>query len=203
MFPPPPARSQYSVLIRARAGARARIGGRGRVRVRTRLRAGVGVRVRVGYKDSVGVQNGQNCPSGAFGALGASGVFGAHGLLRLPFGGGGGGGVLCPAESPPPPRGFRTVPPLEILEQDGVRGTGPQRWGDGNERRIKHLQRRKLQRCFMGQRSGGSRHISCRTGWVIAWCSMVLKWRTRERHAVAIRGHWSPRHTAHLFVVGH
>ena len=63
MFPPPPARSQYSVLIR----------GRGRVGVRTRLRVGVGARARVGFKDSVGLQSGQNFPSGAFGA---------HKLLR-------------------------------------------------------------------------------------------------------------------------
>ena len=79
----PPARSQYSVLIR------------------TRLRVGVGVRVRVGLKDSTGVQSGQNFHLGSFGAHGASGAFGAHGLLRAaplatkcwpeaPGGGGGG-----------------------------------------------------------------------------------------------------------------
>ena len=44
MFPPPPARSQYSVLIRV----------------------GVGVRVMVGLKDSVGVHSGQKFPWGAF-----------------------------------------------------------------------------------------------------------------------------------------
>ena len=60
MFPPPPARSQYSVLIR------------GRGKVRTRPRVGVGVRVRVGFQDRVGVQSGQIFPSGAFGACGAS-----------------------------------------------------------------------------------------------------------------------------------
>ena len=43
MFPPPPARSQYSVLIRVR------------VRGRVRRRVGVGVRGKVGFKDSVGV----------------------------------------------------------------------------------------------------------------------------------------------------
>ena len=91
MFPPPPARSQYSVLIRGR--------GRGRGRGRTRLRVGMSVRVRVGFKDRVGVQNGQNFPSCAFGAHGASG---AYGLLRAaplatdcwpeaPLGRGGGG----------------------------------------------------------------------------------------------------------------
>ena len=58
MFPPPPARSQYSVLIRIRD--------RVRCRVRSRLRVGVGVRVKVGFKDSVGVQSGQN--SIAFGS---------------------------------------------------------------------------------------------------------------------------------------
>ena len=50
MFPPPPARSQYSVLFRVRC------------RDRSRLRVGVGVRVKVGFKDSVGVQIGQNFP---------------------------------------------------------------------------------------------------------------------------------------------
>ena len=87
MFPPPPARSQYSVLIRPRG--------------RTRLRVGVGVRVTVGFKDSAGVQSGQIFPLGGFGAHGASGAFGSHGLLRAaplatncwleaPLGGGGG-----------------------------------------------------------------------------------------------------------------
>ena len=47
MFPPPPARSQYLVLIR--------VMGRVRCRVRSRLRVGVGVRVKVGFKYSVGV----------------------------------------------------------------------------------------------------------------------------------------------------
>ena len=88
MFPPPPARFQYSVLIRGR--------GRGRGRGRTRLRVGVGIRPRVGFKDSVGVQSGQNFPLGAFGACGALGAFGTHALLRpapwqeAPLGGGGG-----------------------------------------------------------------------------------------------------------------
>ena len=64
MFPPPPARSQYSVLIR------------------NRPRVGVGGRVGVGFKDSGGVQTGQNFPFRAFGANGASSAFGTHGLLR-------------------------------------------------------------------------------------------------------------------------
>ena len=51
MFPPPPARSQYSVLIRVR------VMGRVRCRVRSRLRVGVGVRVKVGFKYSVGGSN--------------------------------------------------------------------------------------------------------------------------------------------------
>ena len=80
MFLPPPARSQYSILVRVQVRARARLGARGRGR--TRLRVGVGVRVKVGYKDSAGVQSGQNFPLGGFGACGASGAFGAHGLLR-------------------------------------------------------------------------------------------------------------------------
>ena len=51
MFPPPPARSQYSVLIRVMGRVRCRV----RCRVRSRLRVGVGVRVKVGFKYSVGV----------------------------------------------------------------------------------------------------------------------------------------------------
>ena len=42
MFPPPPARSQYSVLIRV--GPRVRVSPRVRVRVRVRVRARVAVR---------------------------------------------------------------------------------------------------------------------------------------------------------------
>ena len=53
MFLPPPARSQYSILVRATVRGRRR--GRGRCRVRTRLRVGVGVGVRVGFNDSIGV----------------------------------------------------------------------------------------------------------------------------------------------------
>ena len=49
MFLPPPARSQYSVLIRVR------VMGRVRCRVKSRLRVGVGIRVKVGLKYSVGV----------------------------------------------------------------------------------------------------------------------------------------------------
>ena len=69
MFPPPPARSQCSVLIRVMC------------RVRSRLRVGVSVRVKVGFKYSVGVLHrlgGEGCYvgkgnkkkkfSGAFGA---------------------------------------------------------------------------------------------------------------------------------------
>ena len=52
MFLPPPARSQYSILVRVRVRVRGR--------VRCRLRVGVGVGVKVGFKDSVGVQSGQN-----------------------------------------------------------------------------------------------------------------------------------------------
>ena len=61
MFPPPPARSQYSVLIRVR------VMGRVRCRVRSRLRVGVGVRVKVGFKYSVGVLHrpgGEGCNVG-------------------------------------------------------------------------------------------------------------------------------------------
>ena len=99
MFPPPPARSQYSVLIRAR----------GRVEVGSRLRVGVGARVRLGFRDSAGVQSGQNFPLGGFGA---------RGLLRVaplasncwPEAPWGGGGVPGPAESPPPPQGVYFAP---------------------------------------------------------------------------------------------
>ena len=49
MFPPPPARSQYSVLIRVRGRVRCRV----RCRVRSRLRVAVGIRVK--FKCSVGV----------------------------------------------------------------------------------------------------------------------------------------------------
>ena len=44
MFPPPPARSQYSVLIRVRVSPRVRVNPRVRVRVRVRVRARVAVR---------------------------------------------------------------------------------------------------------------------------------------------------------------
>ena len=64
-FLPPPARSQYSILVRVRFRAM------GTDRGRTRLRVGVGVRVTMGFKDNV--QNGQNFPLGAFGAHGATG----------------------------------------------------------------------------------------------------------------------------------
>ena len=49
MFLPPPARSQYSILVRVR------VTGRVRCRLRSKLRVGVGVRVKVEFKDSVGM----------------------------------------------------------------------------------------------------------------------------------------------------
>ena len=57
MFLPPPARSQYSILVRDRV----------RFRVRRRLRVGAGIRVKVGSKDSVGVLHrlgGEGCYMG-------------------------------------------------------------------------------------------------------------------------------------------
>ena len=92
MILPPPARSQNSILVRAR----------GTGRIRTWRRVGAGVRVRVGFKDSVGVQSGQNFPLGTFSAHGASRAPGADGRLgaaplatncwlEAPKGGGGGG----------------------------------------------------------------------------------------------------------------
>ena len=71
MFPPPPARSQYSVLIR--------VMGRVRCRVRSRLRVGVGVRVKVGFKYSVGVLHrlgGEGCYVGKGNEKKFSGAFG-------------------------------------------------------------------------------------------------------------------------------
>ena len=56
MFPPPPARSQHSVLIR--------VMGRVTCRERSRLRVGVGIRVKVAFKYSVGVPHrlgGEEC----------------------------------------------------------------------------------------------------------------------------------------------
>ena len=58
MFLPPPARSQYSILVTVR------VRGTVRCRVTSRLRVGVGVRLKVGFKDSVGVQSGQNGQGG-------------------------------------------------------------------------------------------------------------------------------------------
>ena len=118
MFPPPPARSPYSVLIRVR--------GRGRGRVRTRLRVGVGVGVKVGFRDSVGVQNGQILTLGAYGAHGPSGAFGAHGLLRVaplatncwpkaPRGGGGGTGSWRPRTRGVGPPVVTTMPEITLL----------------------------------------------------------------------------------------
>ena len=50
MFPPPPARSQYSVLIRVRVRVRVRV----RCRVRSRLRVGMALELRLGSRIVLG-----------------------------------------------------------------------------------------------------------------------------------------------------
>ena len=82
MLPPPPARCQYAVLIRALARLRASGRDRGMCRVRTMLMVGVGVRVWFGFKGSVGVQRGQNFLLGGHGAHVVSTAFGVYRLVR-------------------------------------------------------------------------------------------------------------------------
>ena len=190
MFLPPPAGSQYSILVRVRARVRARVrlkaSGGGRGRVRTRLRVGVGVRVRVGFKDSVGVQSGQIFPLDGFGAHGASSAFGAHepqtaaplatncwpaprrGGGGRAGGGGGAGvvGVLGPAESPPPGAPNRTRKKPKPYWGGGGIKNGSNGGGGGNGTDWVFFGKKKMVqiRFSFGKRVGGSVRIGAKAG---------------------------------------